>query len=45
MLDLGIADMDEIARACGYYNKKYFFEVFKRFTGYSITDYQREKKK
>ena len=42
MLDAGVSDADEIARACGYYSKKYFLEVFKRFTGYRITDYQRE---
>lgn len=45
MLDAGITDLDEIAESCGYHNKKYFLEVFKRFTGYRITDYQREKLK
>lgn len=45
MMDIGITDLDEIAKACGYYNKKYFLEVFKRSTGYRITDYQREKLK
>lgn len=44
MIEEGVTDMEEISRSCGYYNKKYFFEVFKRFTGYRITDYQRERK-
>ena len=45
MIDAGVTDMDQISKSCGYYNKKYFFEVFKRFTGYRITDYQRKKGK
>ncbi|MDO4274474.1 MAG: response regulator [Eubacteriales bacterium] len=39
------ADLDEVASACGYYNKKYFLEVFKRVTGVSVTEYQRGKYK
>ncbi len=33
-------DLDEIARQCGYYSKKYFLETFKRITGQSITQFR-----
>lgn len=45
MLDGQVTDMDAVAKACGFYNRKYFFEVFKRFAGCSITDYKKEERK
>lgn len=39
LLKQGERDMQNIAAQCGYYNKKYFFQTFKRISGKTITQY------
>lgn len=38
-IDAGEMDMDIVAAKCGYSNKKYFYEIFRKRTGSTITEY------
>ena len=40
LMEQGETNMEYIAHQCGYYNKKYFLETFKRITGQSVTQYR-----
>ena len=39
MIEAGERDMEKVANACGYYGRKYFFEVFRRVKGVSLSEY------
>jgi YesN/AraC family two-component response regulator len=39
MMQSGEKNLKNIAVSCGFYNHRYFFDVFKKYTGCSATEY------
>lgn len=41
-MQAGEKNLKEIAASCGFYNHRYFLDVFRKYTGRSVTEYIRE---